>query len=152
MSHTITLMLLLGLSFPTAICAADVDATLAQKNGWTTYQTEIDRIVGNVNAKCGSTLRASYDKQTYLRFDPIQDRTQAACQAAVGTLSALCMNDAGKQAVRSLSATRCRFSQNGTRVSREGSVLTIDIDPEKSSIVGALPGSYSWASALREAL
>ena len=152
MSHTTTLILLLGLSFPAAICAADVDTTLAQKNGWTTYQTEIDRIVGNVNAKCGSTLRASYDKQTYLRFDPIQDRTQAACQAAVGTLSAVCMNDAGKQAVRSLSATRCRFSQNGTRVSREGSVLMIDIDPEKSSITGALPGSYSWASALREVL
>ena len=60
--------------------AADVDKTVAQKNGWSTYQTEITRVVDKVNGKCGSKLSASYDKSTYPEFDPIQDRTQAACQ------------------------------------------------------------------------
>lgn len=132
--------------------AADVDGTLAQKNGWAAYQTGIDRTAAQVDAKCGGRLRAGYDKASYPRFDPIQDRTQAACQAAVGTLAALCMNDAGKQSVQALAAARCRFSTDGTRATREGDTLIIHIDPERASITGAQPGSYSWASALREIL
>jgi hypothetical protein len=152
MSRKLVFIILFAMATPAPLRAGDVDSTLAQKNGWAAYQTEINRITGDVNAKCGSSLRASYDKSTYPRFDPIQDRTQAACQAAVGTLAALCANDAGKQAVQALIAANCRFSQTGTRATRSGSTLIIDIDPERSSIVGAEAGSYSWASALREVL
>ncbi len=146
------LVLLLGLIVSVPLAAADVEGTLAQKNGWTAYQAGIDRTTAQVDAKCGGRLRAAYDKASYPRFDPIQDRTQAACQAAVGTLAALCMNDAGKQSVRALAKARCRFSTTGTRASREGDTLLIDIDPVSTSITGAQPGSYSWASALREIL
>ena len=132
--------------------AADVESTLAQKNGWAAYQTGIDRTTAQVDVKCGGKLRAGYDKTSYPQFDPLRDRTQAACQAAVGTLAALCMNDAGKQSVQALSAARCRFSTDGTRATRSGDTLIINIDPERTSITGAQPGSYSWASALREIL
>ncbi len=132
--------------------AADVEGTLAQKNGWAAYQTGIDRTAAQVDAKCGGRLRAGYDKSSYPQFDPLRDRTQAACQAAVGTLAALCMNDAGKQAVQPLAAARCRFSTDGTRATRDGDTLIIHIDPQRTSITGAQPGSYSWASALREIL
>lgn len=132
--------------------AADVDGTLAQKNGWAAYQTGIERTAAQVEAKCGGRLRAGYDKTSYPQFDPLRDRTQAACQAAVGTLAALCMNDAGKQSVQALAAARCRFSTDGTRVTRNGDTLIVHIDPERTSITGAQPGSYSWASALREIL
>lgn len=132
--------------------AADVDGTLTQKNGWAAYQTGIDRTAAQVDAKCGSKLRAGYDKTSYPQFDPLRDRTQAACQAAVGTLVALCLNDAGKQSVQALATARCRFSTDGTRVTRSGDTLIVHIDPERTSIVGAQAGSYSWASALREIL
>ncbi len=132
--------------------AGDVEGTLAQKNGWADYQTGIDRTAAQVEAKCGGRLRAGYDKTSYPQFDPLRDRTRAACQAAVGTLAALCMNDAGKQFVQTLAAARCRLSTDGTRATRDGDTLIIHIDPQRTSIVGAQPGSYSWASALREIL
>lgn len=132
--------------------AGDVEGTLAQKNGWADYQSGIDRTAAQVDAKCGGRLRAGYDKTSYPQFDPLRDRTRAACQAAVGTLAALCMNDAGKQSVRTLAAAQCRLSADGTRATREGDTLIIHIDPQRTSITGAQPGSYSWASALREIL
>lgn len=132
--------------------AADVEGTLAQKNGWADYQSGIDRTAAQVDAKCGGRLRADYDKTSYPHFDPLRDRTRSACQAAVGTLAALCMSDAGKQAVQALAAARCRFSTDGTRAVRSGDTLIIHIDPERTSITGAQTGSYSWASALREIL
>lgn len=131
---------------------AGEEGTLAQKKGWAVYQTGIDRTATQVDAKCGGRLRAGYDKASYPQFDPLRDRTQAACQAAVGTLAALCVNDAGKQSVRALAAARCRLSTDGTRVTRDGDTLIIHVDPARSSITGAQPGSYSWASALREIL
>ena len=139
-------------SVATAASAADVDKTVAQKNGWATYQTEIDRITGKVNAACGSKLTARYNKSTYPEFDPIQDRTQSACQQAVGTLEALCTTDAGKQAVRGLKNATCVFSTTGTGVAVDGGTLQVRIDPKQSSIAGRKAGSYSWKSALEENL
>ena len=132
--------------------AADVEVTAAQKSGWATYATELQKKVDSVNTTCGAKLTASYDKSTYLTFDPIQDRTQAACQAAVGTLTSVCATEPGKAAVRKLSKATCAFSTTGTGVSVNGTELVIKIDPAKSSIVGKAAGSYSWASALGEVL
>lgn len=130
--------------------AADVDKTIAQKNGWAAYQTELTRIVGKVNGTCGSSISGSYDKSTYTEFDPIQDRTQSACQQAVGTLEAICATDAGKQAVQGLKTAVCKFSTTGTGISVDGSTLTVKIDPANSSIAGKQAGSYSWKSAIEE--
>lgn len=131
---------------------AGVDDTVAQKEGWATYATELGRVTQKVNDTCGSQITASYDKTTYPSFDPLKDRTQAACQAAVSTLAALCTTDAGKESVRALKTATCRYSTSGTKVARDGTKLGVFVDPEKSSIVGAQAGSYSWASALREIL
>ena len=132
--------------------AADVETTAAQKNGWISYQSELDRTVAAVNADCQSKLVASYDKSTYASFDPLTDRTQSACQAAVGTLSAICASEAGAKAVRALSASSCQFSTSGTGVSRTDQTLIIRIDPQRSEITGKQKGGYSWASALKEVL
>lgn len=132
--------------------AADVDKTVKQKNGWATYQTELDRVVAKVNGTCGARLTASYDKSTYPEFDPIQDRTQSACQQAVGALEPLCATPAGKQAAQALKTATCEFSTTGTGVSIGGGTLKVKIDPKKTSIAGKQAGSYSWKSALEENL
>lgn len=126
--------------------------TVTQKSGWAAYQTEINRIIGKVNGKCGSQISASYNQSTYLESDPIQDRTQSACQQAFGAMETVCATDAGKQAVKGLKFTVCEFSTTGTSVSVSNSTLKIKIDPKNSSITGKQPGPYSWKSALEETL
>lgn|GEM_PF-2095721 len=136
----------------TVTFAADVDKTVQQKDGWAGYAKQLAQKVESVNSKCGSSLTADYDKSTYAEFDPLKDRTQAACQAGVDALSAICMTDAGKGAVRNLKSASCRFSTQGTGVALRGQTLLINIDPAKSSIAGKQPGSYSWPSAIKEIL
>lgn len=48
--------------------------------------------------------------------------------------------------------TSCEFSTSDTGVSTGGGALKVRIDPKKSSIAGKKPGSYSWKSAIEEAL
>jgi hypothetical protein len=136
--------------------AADAEdgggGSLAEKEGWANYTKDIQAKVSQVNGTCGTKLSASYDKTTYTDFDPMKDRTQAACKAAVGTLQAICATEEGKAAVQKLSKTVCKFSTTGTGASLSGSTLVIKIDPVKSSITGKAAGSYSWASAIKEVL
>ncbi len=132
--------------------AADVDKTIAQKDGWASYAKQLGDKVASVNKNCASSLTASYDKSTYTEFDPIKDRTQAACQAGVDALSAICTTDAGKSAVKNLKNATCRFSNQGTGIALQGQTLLINIDPAKSSISGKQPGGYTWASAIKESL
>lgn len=124
--------------------------TIAQREGWANYEKELDQKIAQVNKACGSKLSGSYDKSTYTDFDPIKDRTQSACEQAVGTLSAVCASDPGKAAVQKLTKATCKFSTSGTGAALSGSTLVIKIDPEKSSITGKAAGSYSWASAIKE--
>lgn len=126
--------------------------TVAQNEGWANYEKELDKKIDQVNKACGSKLTGSYDRSTYTDFDPIQDRTQSACQQAVGTLAAVCASDPGKESVKKLSKTVCKFSTSGTGVSLSGSTLTVKIDPAKSAITGKAAGSYSWASAIKEVI
>ncbi|RKH15446.1 hypothetical protein D7V97_00190 [Corallococcus sp. CA053C] len=127
--------------------------TVAQKNGWAAYDKELKVKEDAVNKACGSALKSSFDKASYPAFDPLKDRTQGACKAAVGTLVAVCGTMDGKAAVKeAVTQTVCRLSTDGTRVSLDAGVLTVHIDPEKSSIVGKQAGSYSWKSALEEVL
>ncbi len=132
--------------------AADVDKTVAQKNGWADYAKQLNERVTRVNTACGSSISANYDKSTYTEFDPIKDRTQSACQQGVEGLAAVCSTDAGKSAVKALKNASCRFSTSGTGVAVQGGMLIINIDPQKSSIAGKQPGSYTWSSALKEVL
>jgi hypothetical protein len=130
--------------------AGDVDKTVAQKNGWAEYAQQLGKTVDTVNKACGSSLNASYDKTSYLEFDPIKDRTQSACQAGVGALAAICITDAGKDAAKKIKTATCRFSTTGTNVKFDGNKLTVNVDPANSTITGKQAGGYSWASALKE--
>lgn len=126
---------------------------VTQKNGWAAYDAELKKKEDAVNKACGSALKSSYEKTSYPAFDPLKDRTQSACQAAVGTLVEVCGTADGKAAVKeAVTKTVCRLSTDGTRVSLDGGVLTVHIDPEKSSIAGKKPGNYSWKAALEEVL
>ncbi|RYZ38634.1 MAG: hypothetical protein EOO71_23200 [Myxococcaceae bacterium] len=127
--------------------------TVAQKNGWVVYDKALKEKEAAVNKACGGALKSSYDKTSYPAFDPMKDRTQSACQEAVGTLVAVCGTEDGKAAVKeALTQTVCRLSTDGTKVSLDKGVLTIHIDPAKSSIAGKEPGNYSWKGALEEVL
>ncbi|NOK21583.1 hypothetical protein [Corallococcus carmarthensis] len=129
--------------------------TVAQKNGWAVYDAELKKKEDAVNKACGSAVKSSYEKASYPAFDPMKDRTQSACQSAVGTLVEVCGTADGKAAVKeSVTKTVCRLSTDGTKVSLDGGVLTIHIDPVKRSISGKNPEnySYSWKSALEEVL
>jgi len=149
MKRTVTLAVVLASAFA---FGGDVEKTVAQKNGWAAYAKELSKKADEVNTACGSKLTAAYDKTTYPEFDPLKDRTEAACKAAVGTLTALCATDAGKAAVKKLTRATCQFSTTGTGVSVKGTELTVKVDPAKSAIVGKEKGSYSWKSALEETL
>jgi hypothetical protein len=139
-----------------SLAAADdtsTKLTVAQKNGWAAYEKDLKAKEDAVNKACGTALKSSYDKASYPAFDPLKDRTQSACQAAVGTLVEVCRTAEGKAAVKeALTQTVCRLSSDGTRVSRNGGVLLIHIDPAKSTIVGQKPGGYNWKNALEEVL
>ncbi|MGE6761426.1 hypothetical protein ACQKGO_25645 [Corallococcus interemptor] len=128
--------------------------TVAQKNGWAAYDAELKKKEDAVNKACGSSVKSSYDRSTYPAFDPMKDRTQSACQMAVGTLVEVCGTADGKAAVKeSVTQTVCRLSTEGTKVTLDGSVVTIHIDPENTSITGKRPdGAYSWKSAYEELL
>ncbi|WP_164016383.1 hypothetical protein [Pyxidicoccus trucidator] len=127
--------------------------TVAQKNGWVAYEKDLKAKEDAVNKACGAALKSSYDKTSYPAFDPLKDRTQSACQAAVGTLVEVCRTADGKAAVKeTLTKTVCRLSTEGTRVSVDAGTLLIHIDPDKGSIVGKQAGSYNWKSALEEVL
>ncbi|MBN9686391.1 MULTISPECIES: hypothetical protein [unclassified Corallococcus] len=127
--------------------------TVAQKNGWATYDAELKKREDAVNKACGSALKSSYERTSYPAFDPMKDRTQSACQMAVGTLVEVCGTADGKAAVKeAVKKTVCRLSTEGTKTSLDGGVLTIYIDPENTSITGKESGSYSWKSAYEEIL
>ncbi|RKG92180.1 hypothetical protein [Corallococcus terminator] len=127
--------------------------TVAQKNGWAVYDKDLKEKEDAVNKACGSALKSSYDKATYPAFDPMKDRTQSACRSAVSTLVEVCGTADGKAAVKeAVTKTVCRLSTDGTRVSLDAGVLTIHIDPVKSSIAGKEAGNYSWKGALEEIL
>ncbi|MHA7629944.1 hypothetical protein [Corallococcus sp. M7] len=127
--------------------------TVAQKNGWATYDAELKKKEDAVNKACGSALKSSYEKTSYPAFDPMKDRTQSACQMAVGTLVEVCGTADGKEAVKeAVKKTVCRLSTEGTKTSLNGGVLTIYIDPANTSITGKESGSYSWKSAFEEIL
>lgn len=132
--------------------ASDGGDSLAAKAGWADYTRDIQAKISAVNTSCGTKLSASYDKSTYTDFDPMKDRTQAACKAAVGTLQAICASEEGKASVQQLSKTVCKFSTTGTGIEKSGTTLVVKIDPVKSSITGKAAGSYSWASAIKEVL
>lgn len=136
----------------TSACSALAADTVAQKDGWAAYTKALTEKAQEVNAKCGGKLAAAYDQTTYKDFDPMKDRTEAACKAAVGTLTALCATDAGKDAVKKLTMATCRFSTTGTGVVVNGTELIVNVDPAKTAITGKQKGSYSWQSALKEAL
>jgi hypothetical protein len=137
---------------PAATPPAGDGQTIAQKEGWANYAKELQRQLAKVNTACGTKISGSYDKSTYTDFDPMQDRTQSACEHAVGALSSICATDAGKQGVAKLTRTVCKFSKTGTGVAISGSTMTVKIDPANSSISGKAAGGYSWASAIKELL
>ncbi|MBN8232160.1 hypothetical protein JYK02_32055 [Corallococcus macrosporus] len=150
---TLCLCLLASLAIADESSSKPARLTVAQKNGWATYDAELKKKEDAVNKACGSSVKSSYDRSTYPAFDPMKDRTQSACQMAVGTLVEVCGTADGKAAVKeTVKKTVCRLSTEGTKVSLDGSVMTIYIDPENTSITGKQPGSYSWKSAYEEVL
>lgn len=137
---------------PAAALADDVDRTIAQKNGWAEYAKMLEEKTQAVHDQCGVRLSASFDKSSYPSFDPIKDRTQAACRDVMNTLVAVCATPAGKEGVRAISKLICRYSATRTGLSVSGAELIVDIAPDHSAIVGKEKGSYSWKSALEELL
>ena len=68
-------------------------------------------------------------------------------------VTAICARDSGKAAVKkNVSSITCKRGDDGTKVSRDGTKLTVQLDPAKTSIVGKKPGATSWKSALEEIL
>lgn len=132
--------------------AGDVEKTVAQKEGWAAYAKMAAEKADVVSKKCGGKLSASFDKSTYPEFDPIKDRTQAACRDVLNTLPLLCASDPGKESVKKIVKVTCRFSTTGTSVELKGDELLVNIDPAKTAITGKQKGSYNWQSALKEIL
>ncbi len=132
--------------------SAMADETIAQKEAWASYDKMLEEKVAKVNSACGSKLTAAFDKASYTAFDPMHDRSQAACRDVMNTLVAVCASPAGKEGVQKVAKVTCRSNEARTGLVRSGSELIVDISQTKTAIVGKEKGSYSWQSAIKELL
>lgn len=125
------------------------------ERGWAAYNEGLAEHAKKVDEKCGTKLESSYDLASYPKsFDPLTDLTRSSCETAVGTLSEVCRTAPGKETVLAkVKKTVCKITADETRVTLDGTTLTVHINPAKrSSITGLKKGSYSWVSALKEIL
>jgi len=71
----------------------------------------------------------------------------------VATLQNVCATATAKKAVQTqIKTVTLRRGKSGTQVALSGSELIVYLDPDKTSISGKKPGSYSWLSAIKEVL
>ncbi len=120
---------------------------------WDQMIKHIDDKAKDASDKCGVAITAKFDVASFKGQDLAKSPPTAACRDAVNNVTAICAKDSGKAAVqRNVSSITCKRGDDGTKVSRDGTKLTVQLDPAKTGIVGKKPGATSWKSALEEIL
>jgi len=125
---------------------------LRERLSWEEIIKEIDEKGKAVSDKCGTTITAKLDVASFKGQDLFVNSPTGACRDSVSTLSSICANDSGKAAVqKNVSTVTCKRSDEGTKVTRVGKALSVQLDPAKTGIV-AKSGGTSWRTALLDIL
>jgi hypothetical protein len=125
---------------------------LREREQWESIIKEIDERGKSASEKCGTPITAKLDIASFKGQDLWVHPPTGACRDAVNTLANLCARDVGKSAVqKNVSTVTCKRSDNGTKVTRDGKALSVQLDPVKSGVVSK-SGGTSWKSALEEIL
>ena len=125
---------------------------LRDRQSWEEIIKHIDEKAKAASDKCGTTITAKWDVASFKGQDLFQQSPTAACRDAINNVTNLCAVDSGKAAVqKNVSTVTCKRSDDGTKVTRDGKTLSVQLDPVKSGIVSK-GGATSWRSALLEIL
>lgn len=131
----------------------DGDMALKDRLAWAEMIKNIEQNAKDANQKCDAKIAVSFDVASFKGLDLFKQSPSAVCRDVVNNVAAICASPTGKKAVQSeVQSISCKRSNDGTKVTRQGSVLTVGFDPNNKSITGKKPGSYSWKSALEEVL
>ena len=113
---------------------------------------EIDEKAKRASEKCGTPISGKLDVASFKGQDLFVHSPTAACRDSLNTVATICGTELGKTTVKShVASVLCKKGDKGTKVSRDGSRLTVLIDPAKPGIVSK-SGGTSWKTALDEAL
>lgn len=119
---------------------------------WDQMITHIEEKAKNATDKCGTPISARFDIASFKGQDLAKQSPTAQCRDSINTLASTCSTELGKAAVKQkVASVWCKRSDEGTKVSRDGTKLVVHIDPAKPGIVSK-SGGTSWKSALDEAL
>jgi hypothetical protein len=140
-------------SFTAAPAAgAEPEMSLKDRQQWDEMTKHIEDKARLASEKCGTTITAKFDIPSFKGQDLFRQSPTAGCRDAINTLTAICAKDSGKAAVKKNVATvTCKRSADGTKVTREGTELSVQLDPAKRGITSK-SGATSWKTALEEIL
>jgi hypothetical protein len=125
---------------------------LRDRQEWEQMVKLIDEKAKAASDKCGTTVTAKFDIASFKGQDLAKHPPTAACRDAVNNITAICAKDSGKSAVKkNVSTITCKRSDDGTKVSRDGNALSVQLDPAKPGI-SSKSGASSWKTALEEIL
>jgi hypothetical protein len=125
---------------------------LRDRQEWEQMIKLIDEKAKDASDKCGTTITAKFDVASFKGQDLFVHSPTGACRDAVNNVTAICAKDSGKAAVqKNVSTISCKRGDTGTKVTRDGKTLSVQLDPAKTGIVSK-SGATSWKSALEEIL
>lgn len=131
----------------------DQDMALKDRLAWAEMLHNIEQNAKDASQKCDVKIAVSYDVASFKGVDLFRQSPSAVCRDVVNNVGALCASPVGKKTVQSeVQSITCKRSSDGTKVTRQGSAVTVGFDANNKSITGKKTGSYSWKSALEEIL
>ena len=137
------------LSVTTAVQAG----ALEDKELWERVQATMDSKAEKASKACDTTITSSADIPSFAGVDLQRAPIESYGRDAVAVFQSVCGTPAAKKAVQArIKRVTLRRGKSGTQVALTGSELVIYIDPDKTSISGKKPGSYSWLGAIKEVL
>ena len=136
-----------------SVTTAAQAGALEDKELWERVQATIDSKAEKASKACDTTITASADITSFAGVDLQHAPIESYGRDAVAVLQSVCATPAAKKAVQAeIKKVTLRRGMSGTQVALAGGELVVCVDPNKTSISGKKPGSYSWLGAIKEVL
>ena len=145
-----TLALALGSS---AVAAPARSPSLEEKEFFAEAQKSLDEKAKTVNEKCGTTITARIDVDSFVQADAGTTGIKHPCENALLAVGEVCRTDEGKKTVaEKITSYTCRHTASDSQAELSKKQLIAHVNPKSGAIKGKKPGSYSWLSAVKELL
>ena len=126
---------------------------LEDKEFWEKVQKTLDEKAEKSSKACDTTITAGIDIPSFAGVDLAHAPIEGYGRDAVAMLQNVCATPTAKKAVQAqIKKVTLRRGKSGTQVALSNGELVVYLDPDKTSISGKQPGSYSWLSAIKEVL